>query len=95
MALTKETITHVAKLARLEFTESQTEELSTQLTEILTWIEQLHEVDIEGVEPMTSVVQMELKVREDAVTEGDQASGIIANAPESKETYFLVPKVID
>ena len=82
MALSKETIARVAKLARLELSDKEMDEMSVQLSDILTWIEQLQEVDVDGLEPMTSVVQMELKVREDVVTEGDQADAIVSNAPE-------------
>ena len=95
MALSKETIVRVAKLARLELSDEEMDEMSVQLSDILTWIEQLQEVDVDGLEPMTSVVQMELKVREDVVTERDQAEAIVSNAPERRETYFVVPKVID
>ena len=95
MALSKETIARVAKLARLELSDKEMDEMSVQLSDILTWIEQLQEVDVDGLEPMTSVVQMELKVREDVVTEGDQADAIVSNAPARRETYFVVPKVID
>ena len=95
MALSKETIAHVAKLARLELSEKEMDEMSIRLSEILAWIEQLREVDVDGLEPMTSVVQMDLKVREDVVTEGDQAEAIVSNAPERSDTYFVVPKVID
>ncbi|SVC02408.1 uncharacterized protein METZ01_LOCUS255262 [marine metagenome] len=95
MALSKETIVHVAKLARLELSEKEMDEMSIQLSEILAWIEQLGEVDVDGLEPMTSVVQMDLKVREDVVTESDQDEAIVSNAPERSDTYFVVPKVID
>ena len=95
MALSKETIAHVAKLARLELSEKEMDEMSIQLSEILAWIEQLREVDVDGLDPMTSVVQMDLKVRDDVVTESDQAEAIVSNAPERSDTYFVVPKVID
>lgn len=94
MALDKEIVAHIAKLARLEIAESDLEVMSQELSQILSWIEQLEEVDIEGFEPMTSVVKMDLKVREDVVTDGDQADDIVANAPERNDHFFVVPKVI-
>jgi aspartyl-tRNA(Asn)/glutamyl-tRNA(Gln) amidotransferase subunit C len=84
MALDKEIVARIAKLARLEITESDLEVMSQELSQILSWIEQLEEVNIEGFEPMTSVVKMDLKVREDVVTDGDQA-----------DHFFVVPKVIE
>ncbi|SVE01182.1 uncharacterized protein METZ01_LOCUS454036 [marine metagenome] len=95
MALDKEIVAHIAKLARLEVTESDLDVMSKELSEIISWIEQLEEVDIEGFEPMTSVVEMELRAREDVVTEGGQAEDIVANAPERREHFFVVPKVIE
>ena len=95
MALDKEIVARIAKLARLEITESDLEVMSQELSQILSWIEQLKEVNIEGFEPMTSVVEMDLKVREDVVTDGDQADDIVANAPERKDHFFVVPKVIE
>ena len=95
MALDKEIVTHIAKLARLEITESDLDVMSKELSEIISWIEQLEEVDIEGLEPMTSVVEMELRAREDVVTEGGHAEDIVANAPERREHFFVVPKVIE
>ena len=95
MALDKEIVAHIAKLARLEITESDLEVMSQELSQILSWIEQLEEVDIDGFEPMTSVVKMDLKVREDVVTDGGQADDIVANAPERNDHFFVVPKVIE
>ena len=95
MALDKEIVARIAKLARLEITESDLEVMSQELSQILSWIEQLEEVNIESFEPMTSVVKMDLKVREDVVTDGDQADDIVANAPERKDHFFVVPKVIE
>ena len=95
MALDKEIVARIAKLARLEITESDLEVMSQELSQILSWIEQLKEGNIEGFEPMTSVVKMDLKVREDVVTDGDQADDIVANAPERKDHFFVVPKVIE
>ena len=95
MALDKEIVAHIAKLARLEVTESDLSMMSKELSDILSWIEQLEEVDIEGFEPMTSVVEMELRARDDVVTDGGHAEDIVANAPERREHFFVVPKVIE
>ena len=95
MALNKKIVAHIAKLARLEVTESDLDVMSKELSEILSWIEQLEEVDIEGFEPMTSVVEMDLRTREDVVTDGGHAEDIVVNAPEQKEHFFVVPKVIE
>ena len=69
--------------------------MSKELFEILSLIEQLEEVEIEGFEPMTSVVEMDLRTREDVVTDGGHAEDIVVNAPEQKEHFFVVPKVIE
>ena len=95
MALNKKIVAHIAKLARLEVTESDLDVMSKELSEILSWIEQLEEVEIEGFEPMTSVVEMDLRTREDVVTDGGNAEDIVVNAPEQKEHFFVVPKVIE
>mgnify|MGYP001376317618 CR=1 FL=1 len=95
MALNKKIVAHIAKLARLEVTESDLDVMSKELSEILSWIEQLEEVEIEGFEPMTSVVEMDLRTREDVVTDGGHAEDIVVNAPEQKEHFFVVPKVIE
>jgi len=95
MSLDKATVARIARLARLEVPESELEPLAGELSHILTWIEQLNEVDIEGVEPMTSVTPMRLFQRDDVVTEGGRTEDILANAPEQTEGYFVVPKVIE
>lgn len=95
MSLDKATVARIANLARIEVPESDLEPLAGELSSILTWIEQLSEVDVEGVQPMTSVAPMRLKQREDKVTDGDRPAEVVANAPETAEGYFLVPKVIE
>jgi len=95
MSLDKATVARIARLARIEVPESELEPLAGELSHILTWIEQLNEVDIEGVEPMTSVTPMRLFQRDDVVTEGGRADAVLANAPEQTEGYFVVPKVIE
>ncbi len=95
MALDKTTVARIAHLARIEITESELGPLATELSNILTWIEKLNEVDIDGVEPMTSVVEMRLRWRDDVVTDGDRVDDVLANAPETANDHFLVPKVIE
>ena len=95
MALKKEIVVQIAKLARLEVDESDLDLMCYELSQILAWIEQLEEVDIGSVPPMTSVIEMDLKFREDVVTDGNRADDIIANAPERDDHFFVVPKVIE
>ena len=95
MALKKEIVVQIAKLARLEVDESDLDLMCYELSQILAWIEQLEEVDIGSVPPMTSVIDMDLKFREDVVTDGNRADDIIANAPERDDHFFVVPKVIE
>ena len=95
MALDKDAVARIAKLARLRVGDDELGHLAGELSQILGWVEQLSEVDVEGVEPMTSVVEMALKARADKVTDGGHAERIIANAPESVDGFFLVPKVIE
>ena len=95
MALDKDAVAEIAKLARLRVGDDELEHLAGELSRILGWVEQLSEVDVEGVEPMTSVVEMALKARADEVTDGGFAERVLANAPESADGFFLVPKVIE
>lgn len=95
MSLDKATVAHIAKLARIEVSEAELEALSSELSGILTWIEQLSEVDTEGVEPMTSAVQMTLRRRTDKITDGDCRDKVLANAPVDADGFFVVPKVIE
>ena len=95
MSVDTETVRRVAKLARIAVEERELEPLAGELNGILDWVEQLGEVDIEGVEPMTSVTPMALPRREDNVTDGDRQGEILANAPESREGFFAVPKVVE
>lgn len=91
----KQTVIKVAKLARLKVTDDQAEALATNLGGIFKWIEQLNEVKTDGVEPMTSVVQQAAYRRPDVVTDGHRQADITANAPESAEGFFVVPKVVE
>ncbi len=95
MSLDKKTVAKVASLARLKVSEEELEKYSTQLPNIIKFIEQLAEVDTETVEPLASVVDIALRLREDKVTEGNIAEDVLANAPESLEDFFAVPKVIE
>lgn len=95
MPLDKAMAARIARLARLEIPDAALAPLAEELSRILGWIEQLEAVDVEGVEPMTSVVEMTLPMRDDVVTEGDKAGDIIANAPEAIDDFFVVPKVIE
>ena len=95
MAIDAATVRKVARLARLETPEDRLEPLARELNGIIAWIEQLAEVDTDGVEPMTSVVGQALPMRDDVVTEGGDASKILANAPRSSGGFFVVPKVVE
>jgi aspartyl-tRNA(Asn)/glutamyl-tRNA(Gln) amidotransferase subunit C len=95
MSVDIETVRRIAKLARLRVEETQAEALVVDLNNILGWIEQLGELDTDGVPPMTSVVEMRLPMREDAVTDGGRVEDIVRNAPESTGGFFVVPKVVE
>lgn len=99
MAVDKQTVAKVAKLARLAVPEDRLEPLAGEINGILKWIEQLDEVDVSGVEPMTSTVEMKLKMREDVVTDGPTGGGqpgrVVANAPKTEDHFFIVPKVVE
>ena len=95
MAIDKDTAARVAKLARIKVEEDQLPALAEEFSAILGFIEQLNEVDVEGVEPMTSVTPMRLYRRDDVVTDGSQAEAVLKNAPDSREGFFAVPKVVE
>lgn len=95
MSVDNDTVRRVAHLARIAVAEGEVENLRGELNAILAFIEQLAEVEIEGVEPMTSVTPMTLKMRKDEVTDGDVSDAIIANAPAHEHHFFLVPKVVE
>ena len=95
MSVDTATVKRVARLARIAVTDEGAEELKGSLNAILGFVEQLNEVDVEGVEPMTSVVPIEMKKRDDAVTDGGKANDIVANAPASDDNFFTVPKVVE
>lgn len=89
------TVRRIAHLARIAVAENEVEHLKGELNAILAFVEQLQEVNVEGVEPMTSVTPMAMKKRADAVTDGDIADDIVRNAPASEDHFFLVPKVVE
>ena len=95
MDLDKETVASVAKLCRIEIQEQDLTPMAQELSNILSWIEQLREVDVSSCEPLSSVVEAELKTRDDTVMDGDLAEDVVGNAPDSTNNYFLVPKVIE
>ena len=95
MAIDAATVRKVARLARLRAPEERLQPLAQELSAIINWIEQLGEVDVEGVEPMTSAVQVKLPMREDVVTEGGDPAKVLANAPLAKDNFFVVPKVVE
>ena len=95
MSIDTQTAARVAKLARIEVDEADLAKLAEEFNTILGFIEQLGEVDIEGVEPMTSVTPMRLKRRDDVVSDGDQQDKVLSNAPDAREGFFAVPKVVE
>ncbi len=95
MSVDQDTVKRVAKLARIRVSDDEAASLQGELNTILGFVEQLNEVDVEGVEPMTSVTPMAMKKRVDEVTDGDKADDIVANAPVREGHYFLVPKVVE
>jgi aspartyl-tRNA(Asn)/glutamyl-tRNA(Gln) amidotransferase subunit C len=89
------TVRRIAHLARIAVTDAEVPHLAGELNAMLAFVEQLSEVDVEGVEPMTSVTPMEMKKRADVVNDGGIADDIVRNAPASENHYFLVPKVVE
>ena len=95
MSVDISTVKRVARLARIAVTEDEAHRITGELNTILGFVEQLREVDVSGVEPMTSVIPMEMRRRKDVVTDGGRPEDIIANAPATDENFFLVPKVVE
>ncbi|MFM9861954.1 Asp-tRNA(Asn)/Glu-tRNA(Gln) amidotransferase subunit GatC [Pseudoxanthobacter sp. M-2] len=95
MSVDAATVTKVAHLARIAVTQEEANRLTGELNAILGFVEELAAIDVEGVEPMTSVVAMTLRTRPDVVTDGENAKAVLANAPASDDGYFLVPKVVE
>jgi aspartyl-tRNA(Asn)/glutamyl-tRNA(Gln) amidotransferase subunit C len=95
MSVDAQTVRRIAHLARIGVEESEIPHLQSELNAMLAFVEQLKEVDVEGIEPMTSVTPMAMKKRADVVDDGDIADDIVRNAPETQDHFFLVPKVVE
>lgn len=95
MSVDADIVRRIGHLARIRVKEQDLDALAGELNTILGFVEQLNEVDVEGVEPMTSVTPMKLRLREDKVTAGGHAKRIVANAPLSEDNFFMVPKVVE
>ena len=95
MSLDKETIKNIANLARIRVPDDNLDHLTKELSSIMDWVEQLNSVNTDGVEPLASVIDVTLPLREDKITDGDCRNKILANGPEVEDGYFAVPKVIE
>jgi aspartyl-tRNA(Asn)/glutamyl-tRNA(Gln) amidotransferase subunit C len=95
MSVDAATVRRIAHLARIAVDDDEIEHLQGEINSILGFIEQLKEANVEGVEPMTSVTPMKLALREDKVTDGGDAARVLANAPQTEEGFFVVPKVVE
>jgi aspartyl-tRNA(Asn)/glutamyl-tRNA(Gln) amidotransferase subunit C len=95
MSVDQATVRRIARLARIRLDDDDVPRLEAELNSILKWIEMLNEVDVAGVEPLTSVVEVEMKMREDVVTDGHMPEAVVANAPMSEDHFFMVPKVVE
>ena len=95
MAIDAETVRKVAHLARIKTPDDRLEPLAGELNGIMGWIDQLNEVDVDGVEPMTSNVAQPLRLRDDVVTDGARVEAVLSNAPRSADGFYVVPKVVE
>jgi aspartyl-tRNA(Asn)/glutamyl-tRNA(Gln) amidotransferase subunit C len=95
MSLDPATVRRIAKLARIRVDETQVAQLQTELSGILNWIEQLNEVDVQGVDPLTGGAQMALRLRDDVVNDGGMVEKVLANAPDRAGDFYAVPKVVE
>jgi aspartyl-tRNA(Asn)/glutamyl-tRNA(Gln) amidotransferase subunit C len=95
MSVDAATVRRIAHLARIAVADDEVEHLRGEINAILSFVEQLSEVNVEGVEPMTSVMPMVMKKRADVVTDGNDADAVLHNAPATERNYFLVPKVVE
>jgi aspartyl-tRNA(Asn)/glutamyl-tRNA(Gln) amidotransferase subunit C len=95
MSVDAATVRRIAQLARIAVSEAEVPHLQGELNAMLAFVEQLSEVNVDGVEPMTSVTPMDMKKRSDLITEGEIADDVVRNAPETQNHFFLVPKVIE
>ena len=95
MSVSSEQVRHIAKLARIAMSDEELERLVPELNNILGWVEQLGEVNTDGVEPLTAVIEQKLRLRDDVVNDGNIRHKILLNAPEAQHGFFAVPKVIE
>ena len=95
MTLTRDKVANVAQLAHIEMDDAALDTYAPQLNTIMDWIEQLNEVDTDNIAPLASATEMTLKMRRDEVTDGQRREDILTNAPEAKEGYFVVQKIIE
>jgi aspartyl-tRNA(Asn)/glutamyl-tRNA(Gln) amidotransferase subunit C len=95
MSVDTETVRKIASLARIAVTEGEVEAMTGELNNILGWVEQLGEVDTDGIEPLAAVIPNQLRLREDVITDGNVRDKVLANAPQAEHGFFAVPKVIE
>jgi len=95
MAIDEQTVRKIARLARLKIADNAVAPMAAELSKLLTWVEQLQELDTANVEPMTTAIPMKLKMRKDVVSDGGYAEDIVRNAPNHEDTFFTVPKVVE
>ena len=95
MSVDRDTVRHIAKLARIATSDAQIDALVPELNQILGWVEQLAAVDTEGVEPLTAVIDQKLRWRDDVIDDGNVRDRVLANAPDAQHGFFAVPKVIE
>jgi aspartyl-tRNA(Asn)/glutamyl-tRNA(Gln) amidotransferase subunit C len=95
MSVTSQQVRHIARLARIGMSDGEIDALVPELNNILGWVEQLGEVDTDGVEPLTAVIEQKLRLRDDVVDDGNIRDEVLANAPEAQHGFFAVPKVIE
>ena len=95
MSVDTATVRHIARLARIAVSEAEAEAMVPELNGILQWVEQLQEIDVSGVEPMTAVIPNKLRLRQDIVTDGGMRDEVLKNAPVAEHGFFAVPKVIE
>ena len=95
MNVDETTVRRIARLARIKITDEEAKSLEKELSQILNWVEQLDEIDTRDVEPMTRVVDQELKRRKDEVTDGEVADDVVRNAPMTDDHFYVVPKVVE
>jgi aspartyl-tRNA(Asn)/glutamyl-tRNA(Gln) amidotransferase subunit C len=95
MSVDKDTVRRIARLARIKVAEDRLDPMAGELNGIFQWVEMLNEVNVEGVAPMTSVVAQKLRWRKDEVSDGNVADGLMRNAPDNEENFFVVPKVVE